>query len=952
MGGPGKPPRPHGNNGVAARALAALASTDSDSDDDAPPAVRSAQHVMVDSPAGRGGRTEPQEVAPYLIAPTFRPPPPGRKRPPEAQGWTAAAVGADPSADVSSIEHAVTKAYQKVRWRRNEDRAKLVAKALKEDRDAVIDGILGNGKPEGQHVGSEEAGGAPNGSNGRKRKRRHIKHGNEGDSPGKSETSPAKSTPATLVFPRLPSNNCPVEVFAPQQLGLQWEDDTSAEAPSEMSKPNGGWSSYTLTIKEAGENKSNAITTTTYTHQPLHIEGCHPPRPKQSAIITLNSSFAVEDEPSLAHVPYFGDGNDEDIYSELFDVQERKRLYERGPPYRQQETQETIDDMLREMAKRKPKLLEDVKLCEKATMEELRDGSQSNAVKLGQIHSTLAKLAGVDVEMVRKRHLHRLVPAKGEESKPAREDLSHKKNSDVKVAVPYESIANSYRDLHCRRCFTFDCNIHGNLPKANLDLLSELAVQKERDGHWKEIDADLDTSNASNSGEGNEYVNGNSDDGLTPAQQSMCEHAYTIFQGDVEQIAAAIEAAPSAVAAFVKAKTIALQPNKYLTAQQPSKKSGRSYTSMNNYNPRWLRNIQSKTIQPSFLPCDHDEPCNDETCSCIQNGFFCTKACGWSSKSPNFFRGCECKGQCLQNSCSCVAANRECDPDLCKTCGACSDPPGAPAGDGQRCRNDNISMQRSACLLLSESTIEEAGWGLFTDGPLKRGDFVVEYVGEVISQEEAERRGVIYDKMNMSYLFNLSSDFTVDATRKGNLARYANHSTTPNIEPRMIQVNGDMRIGFFAKQDIAARSELFFNYEYNWNPSHASTAALRLRGHDRPLLRPSRLPILAVLCGISDRRCRSVSVLSSVGTSSESRSTNAREKYSSDSTVLRGDPRHFAVSFALPFGEASGVAAPLPILAAAALSDRSAAHKGQSSREMVHVPSPRSVRRMASVTPG
>lgn len=59
-----------------------------------------------------------------------------------------------------------------------------------------------------------------------------------------------------------------------------------------------------------------------------------------------------------------------------------------------------------------------------------------------------------------------------------------------------------------------------------------------------------------------------------------------------------------------------------------------------------------------------------------------------------------------------------------------------------------------------------------------------------------------------SYLFNLSSDLVVDATRKGNKARYANHSSTPNIEPKMIHVNGDMRIGFFAKHDIDAQSEV------------------------------------------------------------------------------------------------------------------------------------------------
>ena len=58
-------------------------------------------------------------------------------------------------------------------------------------------------------------------------------------------------------------------------------------------------------------------------------------------------------------------------------------------------------------------------------------------------------------------------------------------------------------------------------------------------------------------------------------------------------------------------------------------------------------------------------------------------------------------------------------------------------------------------------------WGIYTKLALKKGDFITEYVGEVISQEEAERRGVIYDKLEASYLFNLSSDQVIDAGRKG-----------------------------------------------------------------------------------------------------------------------------------------------------------------------------------------
>jgi len=454
-------------------------------------------------------------------------------------------------------------------------------------------------------------------------------------------------------------------------------------------------------------------------------------------------------------------------------------------------------------------------------------------------------------------------------SSSKRENDSKEDEKSVEQAETYEGLMNSFRDLFCRRCFSYDCNMHGNLAKPDLDVQTIMAAHRETDGYWDDADklsdidlskelqsSDIDDNTSSSStittNSKNEPKDGakssNNTNTVSPPQNSakrkrscpftkndtateqvaqlsasqkaLAEHAFLVFKGDTQKIAKIIQAKPSQISSLNFSPSKATQHHAtciILANNNPKKKKvkGLDKFSMKNYNSAWLKRVKGAEIHPAFFPCDHSEPCSDDNCTCVQNAYFCTKHCIWGDQSRNFFRGCACKaGKCRTKSCTCFAAKRECDPDLCRCCGAGSDPPNQPACD-QRCRNDNIGMRRHCHLLLAESKVKDAGWGIYTKHALKKGDFVHEYVGEVISQEEAERRGRIYDKVNRSYLFNLSSDFVVDASRKGNKTKFANHSSKPNCYTKTVCVNGDTRIGLFAKEDIEPQSELFFDYRYD-----------------------------------------------------------------------------------------------------------------------------------------
>ncbi|KAG6735446.1 hypothetical protein POTOM_061944 [Populus tomentosa] len=107
-------------------------------------------------------------------------------------------------------------------------------------------------------------------------------------------------------------------------------------------------------------------------------------------------------------------------------------------------------------------------------------------------------------------------------------------------------------------------------------------------------------------------------------------------------------------------------------------------------------------------------------------------------------------------------------------------------------------------------------WGLVALEPIEAEDFVIEYVGELIRPQISDIRERLYEKMGIgsSYLFRLDDGYVVDATKRGGIARFINHSCEPNCYTKVISVESQKKIFIYAKRHIAAGEEITYNYKF------------------------------------------------------------------------------------------------------------------------------------------
>ncbi|MGM5484432.1 MAG: SET domain-containing protein [Nanobdellota archaeon] len=99
--------------------------------------------------------------------------------------------------------------------------------------------------------------------------------------------------------------------------------------------------------------------------------------------------------------------------------------------------------------------------------------------------------------------------------------------------------------------------------------------------------------------------------------------------------------------------------------------------------------------------------------------------------------------------------------------------------------------------------------GVFAKRDIPKGTSIIEYKGELIDKEEAERRGQRDRENGTVYLFTLNDRYDIDGTVGGNESRFINHSCNPNCE----SVNyDDEEVWVEAIRDIKKGEEITYDY--------------------------------------------------------------------------------------------------------------------------------------------
>lgn len=112
-----------------------------------------------------------------------------------------------------------------------------------------------------------------------------------------------------------------------------------------------------------------------------------------------------------------------------------------------------------------------------------------------------------------------------------------------------------------------------------------------------------------------------------------------------------------------------------------------------------------------------------------------------------------------------------------------------------------------------------AGLGLFAEESIKKGEVIIEYIGDILNKEEADK------KVTSQYLFEINRNKTIDGSPRWNIARYCNHAcgSAANAESEIKKG----RVFVQAIKNIKEGEEIVYDYGEEFVKEHIAPYGCR-----------------------------------------------------------------------------------------------------------------------------
>ncbi len=105
-----------------------------------------------------------------------------------------------------------------------------------------------------------------------------------------------------------------------------------------------------------------------------------------------------------------------------------------------------------------------------------------------------------------------------------------------------------------------------------------------------------------------------------------------------------------------------------------------------------------------------------------------------------------------------------------------------------------------------------AGLGLYAGENIKKGEKIIEYIGNILNKEEADK------KITAQYLFEVNRNKTIDGTPRWNIARYCNHSCDGQANAESEIIKG--RVFIQSIKSIKEGEEITYDYGEEFFDEH------------------------------------------------------------------------------------------------------------------------------------